>query len=135
MQVTSPAAAAAGGNCTPLKWPRAYELSTYSEILTVTHLKYINNVIAIPAFQHTMASKRHEKILIVGAGYAGSYLALHLQKSGIGFAIINQSEVFHNNFASVRAIVQSGEFEILCFRSIIGSIYKKTALKRAISKH
>ena len=54
------------------------------------------------------ASNGKKKLVIVGAGVAGSVLALALLKKNRDFVIINPTDYFHLNFAAVRAVVVPG---------------------------
>lgn len=47
-------------------------------------------------------------VVIVGAGFGGIAAAQHLKSHGVPFILINPSDAFHHNVASLRASVQSG---------------------------
>ncbi|KAG7334117.1 hypothetical protein KOW79_002524 [Hemibagrus wyckioides] len=47
-------------------------------------------------------------VVIVGGGFGGIAAAQHLKSHGVPFILINPSDAFHHNVASLRASVQSG---------------------------
>lgn len=53
-------------------------------------------------------------VVIIGGGYAGSALALALQKKGTNFTLVDPKDAMHHNVASVRAVAQA-DFAPKCF--------------------
>ena len=56
-------------------------------------------------------------IVIVGGGYAGVKLAMHLKKHEANFTLIDAKDSFVHNVANVRAIVQPGMESVLWLNS------------------
>lgn len=50
-----------------------------------------------------------KKIVIVGAGYAGSNLGLELMKAGANFTIVDAKDYHYHNVGGVRAVVEKGK--------------------------
>ena len=52
-------------------------------------------------------------IVVVGGGYAGVELAVHLKKWGVKYTVIDKQDCWHHNIASPRALVNAGSYNHL----------------------
>ena len=52
---------------------------------------------------------QEKKIVVVGGGYGGAYLAVDLLKANANFTLIDEKSYFYHNVASVRAVVDEGK--------------------------